>query len=244
MRPHLLILALAAAPACEEKTAPAPAPPVSATASAAASAAPPPAQKPPFLSVDEKACYVGGDKIDVSAGDAKARVAAALATKPKVEGEVLELQALRDVKFPKVAALVDGARAAKAKGMTVKTSRRDQTMGELELRFEHAPLAACSAVASIGKDNAINVWPAGGGAGDRYSKGMAGPDMTRGVGGVVKQAAACESSAWAVGADESVTWGLVFDLATQAMGAFDGGKPMHATQLDVVVDVVPGRKVQ
>ena len=206
--------------------------------------APPPVAKPPFLSVDEKACHVGGDNVDLTAGDAKARVTTALGTKPKVVGEMLELQALRDVKFPKIVALVEGARAAKAKGLTIKTSRRDQSMGELEVRFDHPPLSACSAIANIGKDSGINVWPAGGGTAVHFTKGMAGPDMTRGVAGVQKQAGDCaDSFAWAVTAEDTVQWGLVFDLATQSMGAFDGGKPMRATQLDVLADGVPGRKV-
>lgn len=239
----LLLAALILAACDEKKTAPDAASTATSTSSSAA-LAPPPIAKPPFLSVDEKACYVGGDKVDLTAGDAKARVAAILGTKPKVEGEMLELQALRDVKFAKMAALVEGARTAKAKGLTVKTSRRDQSMGELEVRFDHAPLASCSAVASIAKDNGINVWPAGGGTGDHFTKGMAGPDMTRGVAGAQKLANACaESFVWAVTAEESITWGLVFDLAVTAMGAFDGGKPMRATQVDVLPEGVAGRKV-
>jgi hypothetical protein len=234
---------LVLASGCDEKKA-TPTTEPSASAVASVALAPPPVAKPPFLSVDEKACYVGGDKVDLAAGDAKARVAAILGTKPKVEGEMLELQALRDVKFPKVAALLDGARTAKAKGVTIKTSRRDQSMGEIEVRFDHAPLAACSAIASIGKDSGVNVWPAGGGTADHFTHGMAGPDMTRGVAGAQKVAGACaESYVWAVTAEDTVQWGLVFDLATLAMGAFDGGKPMRATQLDVLADAVPGRKV-
>lgn len=242
MRSYLLIPCLLAAACEEKKTASAPDAPSSSASSN--TLAPPPVAKPPFLSVDEKACHLGGDNVDLSAGDAKARVAAILGTKPLVAGEMLELQALRDVKFPKMAALVEGARTAKAKGLIVKTSRRDNTIGELEIRFDHAPFASCSAVASIAKDSGINVWPAGGGTADHFTKGMAGPDMTRGVAGAQKVAGACaESYVWAVTADESVQWGLVFDLAIQAMGAFDGGKSMRATQLDVLPDAVPGRKV-
>ena len=227
--------------ACEEKKETPQAP--SASARPTVSLAPPPIAKPPFLSVDETACYVGGDRVDLNAGGAGARVAAILATKPKVEGETLELQALRDVKFPKVANLIVAARAAKAKAILVKTSRRDQSMGELEIRFDHPALSSCSAVASIGKDNAIKVWPAGGGGGESFTHGMAGPDMTRGVLGAQKQAAACDSSLWAVTAEDTVQWGLVFDLAMLAMGVFDGGKPMRATQVDVIESGVAGRKV-
>lgn len=246
MRSHLLgaSLALAALGACEEKKdTPAATSATAASASAPAPAPPPPPPaKPPFLSVDEKACHVGGDLVDLTAGDAKARVTSTLQTKPKVEGEMLELQAPRDVKFGKMVALVGGARATKAKGLVIKTARRDQTMGELEIQFQHPPLAACSAIGSIGKDSAINVWPSGGGQGERFSHGMAGPDMTRGVAGLQKLAGACDSPAFAVTADESVQWGLVFDLATLAMGAFDGGKPMKATMADVIDPAVPGRK--
>jgi hypothetical protein len=242
MRSQLLLGALSLL-GCEEKKAVVDAASTAVSSAPAVSLAPPPVAKPPFLSVDETACYIGGDKVDINAGDAKARALAVLQTKPKVEGEALELQALRDVKFAKIASLVGAARGAKAKSITIKTSRRDQTLGEIEIQFGHPPLTACSAVAAIGKDNTIKVWPAGGGGGESFSKGMAGPDMTRGVGGAQKQAAGCDSNVWAVTADDTVQWGLVFDLATQAMGNFDGGKPMKATQIDVIESGVAGRKV-
>jgi hypothetical protein len=243
MRSPLLLACVLSCLGCEEKKE-TPGVATGATTSApAASLAPPPIAKPPFLSVDEKACHVGGDLVDLTAGDAKARVAAVLATKPKVDGEMLELHAPRDVKFAKMAALIGGVRGSRAKGVVIKTARRDQTIGDLEIQFAHPALAACSAIASIGKDFSINVWPAGGGTAERFSHGMAGPDMTRGVAGAQKQASACDSTVWAVTADDNVQWGLVFDLATMAMGAFDGGKPMRATQIDVIESAVAGRKV-
>jgi len=246
MRSPLLALALGClAFGCEEKKDAT----TSATPSASSAAPPPtalpppPVAKPPLMSVDEAQCYVGGDKVDVGAADAKARVAGVLATKSKVEGEVLELHAARASKLGRVTALVAAAKTAKAKGLRVITPGRDGAEREVEVTF--AALGACSAVASIGKDSSINVWPASGGTAQRFTKGMAGPDMTRGVEGVQKQASSCESTAWAVGAEPELQWGLLFDLASGAMGAFDGGKAMRATQLVVLTEPpVAGRKAE
>lgn len=195
------------------------------------------------MSVDEAQCYVGGDKVDVAAADAKGRVAGVLGSKQKVEGEVLELHAARASKLSRVAALVAGAKTAKAKGLRLITPDRDRNEHEIEVTF--GALAPCSAVASIGKDNAINVWSASGGTAQRFTKGMAGPDMTRGIEGVQKAAGACDAATWAIGAEPEMQWGLLFDLAMGAMGAFDGGKPMKATQLVVLTEPpVAGRKVE
>jgi hypothetical protein len=243
MRPYLIAVLGMLAFGCEEKKdAPTAAPSATQSAAPVPTLAPPPVVRSPLMSVDEAQCYVGGDRVDVAAADAKGRVAGVLATKPKVEGEVLELHAARATKLSRVTALVAAARTAKAKGLRLITPDRDRNEHELDVTF--SALGACSAVASIGKDNGINVWPASGGTAARFTKGMAGPDMTRGIEGVQKAAAACESSVWGIGAEPDMQWGLLFDLASGAMGAFDGGKPMRATQLVVLTDApVAGRKV-
>lgn len=242
MRPYLFAIASLLALGCEEKKAP-PTPAASAASTAQAALGPPPVVKPPLMSVDEVQCYVGGEKVDVGAADARGRVHGVLGTKPKVEGEMLELHAARAAKLSRVGALIAGARSAKARGLRVITPDRDHAEHEIEVTF--GALAPCSAIASIGRDNAINVWTAAGGTAQRFSKGMAGPDMTRGIEGVHKAAAACDSALWAIGAEPDMQWGLLYDLVTGAMGVFDGGKPMKATALVVLTEPpVAGRKVE
>ncbi len=238
--PLLLFCGLLAA--CDEKKE-APSTP-EAAAPPPQTATPPPAPTPPLVTVDSKAVMVTGDKVDLSAGDASGRLAALLATRPKVEGEVLELDALRDATMANVAAAIGGIKAAKAKGARVKTARRDQTLGELEVDFDHPAASACSAVAMIGKDSAILVWSAGGGTAVRFSHGMAGPDLTLGTEGLRKLAARCDSNVWYLAADASVKWGLAFDLATVAAGAGDAGPGIRAKHAVVLLKPpVPGRKV-
>lgn len=241
MRTCFIATALLLTIGCEDKKD-IPAPAASATPTVTPTLGPPPIVRPPLMSVDEVQCYVGGESVDIGAADARGRVHGVLGTKPKVEGERLELHAARAAKLSRVAALIAGARTAKAIGLRIITPDRDHNEHEIEVTF--GALATCAAIASIGKDNAINVWTAGGGTAQRFSKGMAGPDMTRGIEGVHKAAAACDSPAWAIGAEPDMQWGLLFDLASGAMGVFDGGKPMKATKLVVLTEPpVAGRKV-
>jgi hypothetical protein len=231
--------------ACDEKKESAPpAPSASAAPKETAALGPPPVARPPLVSLDDTACYVGGDKVDFAAPDPRGRLVATVGQKERVANEMLEVQASRDAKTPKVAMVLAVLEAAKAKGALVKTAGRDGAQKTIELHFDHAPLAACSPAALIGKDGAIQVWPAGGGTGARFTRGMAGPDMTRGTAAVRKHAASCDSPAWAVGADDAVQWGLVFDLVQLSLEPTDAGKAPGATSLVIPEKAPsPGRKV-
>ncbi len=216
-------------------------PAATATTSAAAV---PTAPKPPLVTVDDVSVVVAGDRVDFAGPDAKGRLAALLATKPLVSGETLEVDALRETTMPHFEAVVDALHEAKAKGAKVKTMMRDRSLGELALLFDHPPASSCAAVAMIAKDDAVLVWPYGGGTALRYAHGMAGPDITLGSEGLRKLANACESSIFFVSADDSIKWGMVFDLASAAPGGRDGGVAFRPTSAVVLVKPpVPGRKV-
>jgi hypothetical protein len=196
------------------------------------------------LTVDDTSVVVSGDKVDFAGPDAKGRLAALLGTKPLVAGETLEVDALRDTSMPHFGAVMDALREAKVKGAKVKTAMRDRTLGELAVAVERPPVSSCAAVATIAKDDAILVWPYGGGTALRYAKGMAGPDMTLGSEGLRKLANACESSIYFISADDSLKWGMAFDLAMAAPGGRDGGVAFRPTSAVVLAKApVPGRKV-
>jgi hypothetical protein len=243
LRAAFLLALPALALACDEKKdGPPPAP--GATSAPSETAAPPPVARPPLVSLDDTACYVGGDKVDFTTPDPRGRLAVTVGQKERVAGEVLEVQAARDAKTPKVAMVLAVLAAAKAKGAIVKTAGRDGAQKSVELRFDHGALAACSPAALIGKDGAIQVWPAGGGTGARFTRGMAGPDMTRGTAAIRKQAATCDSPLWVVGADDAVQWGLLFDLVQLSLEPSDAGKSPGATGLLIPEkSPSPGKKV-
>lgn len=219
-----------------------------AKSAAAPSATTPPeakpvAVRPPLVTVEDAAAMIDGDRVDFAAPDVKGRLGVALSGK-KVEGETISVIASRDVKMPKVANVVAALVAAKAKGIVIKTAKRDKSTAEIPLALG-AKHDGCAAVGFIAKDSVINAWPASGASAARFSRGMAGPDITRGSEGVRKQMASCDAPQWFVSADDGVTWGLVTDLVVAVQEPEDGGTPAKAKQVALLTKTaVPGRKIE
>ncbi|HEX4511900.1 MAG TPA: hypothetical protein VH054_00145 [Polyangiaceae bacterium] len=192
-----------------------------------------------MVTLDDTSFVVTGDKVDLTAGDAKGRIVAMLANKPMIVGQTLEVAALRDTTMPRFTTAIDALREAKAKALAVKTAQRDRTMGTLAVALEHGPVPPCAAVGMITKDNAINVWTYGGSVPQRFSHGFAGPDITLGSAAFAKSADACEATVAFVSGDDTIKWGVVFDLALAASQT-PGYKP---TSTVVVKNAILGRKV-
>lgn len=214
------------------------------TAAASATAeVKPAAASPPLVTVEDAAAMIGGDRVDFGAPDPKGQLGLATAGK-KIEGETIAVIASRDVKMPKVANVVAALVAAKAKAIVIKTAKRDKTTAEIPLALD-AKREGCAAVGFIAKDGVINAWPASGASAARFSRGMAGPDITRGSEGVRKQMASCDAGHWFVSADDGVTWGLVVDLIVAVGEPEDGGTPPKAKQVALLTKTaVPGRKIE
>lgn len=247
----LLLLSLSAlsALACD-KDPPKPEPGSASSATASAAAATTSAPSTPAapakvqLAVDDNAVFVAGERLEVAPPDLKGRVTTALGDKP-VAGETIVLNAARDTKLPKVSAVVSALVAKKAKGVEIHTPRRDRSGAEVIFVTNMKP-ADCSAVGYIAKDGAISTWPASGATAERFSRGMAGPDLTRGSEGVRKRLLSCDAPVWFVGADESMTWGLAYDLVLAVTGNEDGGTPLAKPRSVsfLTKTPVPGRKIE
>lgn len=190
------------------------APSATASAPSAAPSAEAPEPSVTTLSMDDAALTVNADKVPFEGPDAKGRLALALGGKPKIAGETVTLVVMRAAKAPKVTLVAAALKDQKAKGLVLKAQTRDGKMAEIPITFGAS--APCVAVADIGKDVAIHVWTLGGTTAKRFAKGMAGPDLTLGSEGLRKQVAACDTKVAVLGADESVTFGLLFDLALAA----------------------------
>lgn len=203
-------------------------------APSAAVAEPP---KAPEIIVDRANVDVGKNRVSAGRGLAD-RAGALLHDAPGIEGRVIDVVAMRSASPSDVAAVVEGLRRIKASGVNVKTEARDSTTQALPLTLS-TRLPDCATVAWIAKDASIEVWPAGGGTPKRVLRGLAGPDLTLGMEAIHKQGSECEATQFAVGADDAMSWGLVFDLATTALH-------QAWTRTDAVLLVTgatPGRRV-
>lgn len=218
----------------KETSAPAP----TASTPPAASAAKPDAPRLEIF-IDAASATVFGERFDGALPDMKGRLGAALA-RPHAEGDPT-VAATRDAKVPLVATVLTALGESKMTGVRVKTVRRDGVTAELPFALGRRR-PDCATVGFIGKDGAIAVWPSSGGTAQRFSRGLAGPDLTRGSEGVKRAMAACESPLWAVSADDAVTWGLVADLVIAVTSA-EAGAPRARELVLLAHAPVPGRRV-
>ncbi len=233
-----LSLALAG---CDEK--PAPATGKADSAPPAASSAPAP--EPPatlILTVDDKAVTANSTRIPFEGADPRARIAAALAGNPRITGQRVTLAVMRPAKATRVAQAIAALKDAKASSILVKAQKRDGATGEIAVGWDPSP--PCAAVAVIGKDVSISVWTVAGTPGQRFAKGLAGPDLTLGSEGFRKAINACDSPIAHVAGDESVPFGLLFDLALTTKDEAAENKINRALKFGVLLDApAPGKKV-
>jgi hypothetical protein len=209
--------------------------PVVATTAAAPAPEPP---RAPDIIVDASYVSVGSDRLASGEPGLADKLVVFLSGRPMIAGATVSFVAMRNAKPSHVFAVALALRKAKATGAVVKSEARDGTTQKVPLSFA-ASVADCTTTAWIAKDAAIDVWPAGGGTAKRILKGLAGPDITLGTEAMRKQWSACGASELVVGADDAMSWGLVFDLASAGLQA-------AMTRLSIAVLVasaVPGRKV-
>lgn len=191
----------------------------------------------PEIIVDRVHVEIGKTRVAAGPGIAE-RAGVLLRGAPAIDGQTVGVIALRDASPSDVAAVIDLLRQSKAAGVDVKTEARDSTTQVVKLAIS-TRLPDCATVAWIAKDASIDVWPAGGGKATRILRGLAGPDLTLGAEAMRKQAGACEASELAVGADDAMSWGLVFDLAMSALH-----QPWtRASAALLVTGATPGRRL-
>jgi hypothetical protein len=206
------------------------------TASAPAA---PPEPRAPDIIVDRSRVAVGADRVPADERALADRIAALMTGWPVIAGRSVDFVAMRDAKPSRVAAIVAALQRARATGANVKTEARDGTTQSVPLAFATG-VQDCTTIAWIAKDDAIDVWPAGGGRAKRVIRGLAGPDMTLGTEAVRAHQNGCGASELVVGADDAISWGLVFDLTMNALH----GPGARASSVVLVTSAVPGRKLE
>lgn len=208
------------------------------TATATSVAPVAPEVRAPDIIVEPAYVSIGTDRVNAGEPGLADKISVFLTGRPMIEGRTVDVVVMRNAKASEVAAVVLALRRAKASGASVKTEARDNSTQRLPLSFGTA-LVPCTTIAWIAKDAAIDVWPVSGATAKRILRGLAGPDITLGTEAVRTVEARCDSSDLVVGADDPMTWGLVFDLATtvlQSPGA-------RASRAVLVTTAVPGRKL-
>jgi hypothetical protein len=232
-----VMLALVAGVGCDSPKAEPAAPPPSAAA-ATVPASPPPEIQAPEIIVDRASVSVGRNRLAANEPNLADRVAVFLRGAPKIEGQTADVVILRNAKPSQAVGVLAALRQSKAVGANVKSETRDGATKALPVAFL-SRLPDCATVAWIAKDASLDVWPAGGGRAKRAPRGLAGPDLTLGMDAFRALAESCEASQFAVGADEAMTWGLVFDVAMEALHQ----SWTRTSAAVVVADATPGRKL-
>ncbi len=219
---------------CDDKPAVPKAQDTPAPTTTVASAPKPPPDPLADLTVDELGPFLQTHRVDMAAKDADDKLKAIIAGLP-VKQKVVPITATRNCKTQFVGALARALGEAGALEIDVKTPGRSGAATVLKLvpqQVVSVTTPDCSVVAMVKKDNTSAVWHLKGGTASKFSKGLAGPDMSMTYDGMKTQMAPCSSTSWFLAGEENVIWGLVFDLGQIVATAEPPPKATSAVFLD------------
>ena len=154
-----------------------------------------------------------------------------------IEGNTVELVAMRNAKPSQVAAVVAALRG-EGHGRVIKTEARDGTTQPMPVSFATS-VADCARSRGSPRTPPSTCGRQEAGTAKRVGEGLAGPDMTLGTEAMRRQWSSCSAPELVVGADDVLTWGLVFDLATTVLGS--PGSRANAAVL--ITSAAPGHKL-
>jgi len=197
------------------------------------------------LAVDDLGLLLSDQRIDMTAKDAPGRLTLAIAKLP-VKQKTVPLKVARNAKVQHVEQFVFALGEAGAAQVDVTTATRTgEKMAVLKLFPEQliaTQLPECTLVGMIRHDNSTAIWHMRGGTAFKYTKGLAGPDISATLVGLTDQMKPCNSAHWVLGGEENVTWGPVFDLGVAVATA---EPPTRATNAVLLHEsMVAGRRVQ
>jgi biopolymer transport protein ExbD len=180
----------------------------------------PPPDRVPDISIDPQGLYMGGERANLSAQDGPKKLAE-ITGKYQLAGKTVAVSALRNARTPHVAAVVQALAAQGASEILIRTQDRAHKETSLKLTPEGklGKIPDCTVVTMMLKDRTTASWSIRGGVATKYPRGMAGPDMSLTLEGITKQVDRCPSTALLFSGDDSVDWGLTFDLALNVASA-------------------------
>ncbi|MCU0691095.1 MAG: hypothetical protein MUF54_06825 [Polyangiaceae bacterium] len=216
-----------AAAACDEQKPKAAA--VGAAAAAAASAAAPAVSRAApeerrvaMLEVvlRPKSVHVGLDELKFEMASFDAALKALLSKVPVSTPDHVVLDIERKVSTANATKIFYALDDAGAKAIEVRTSPRGKLPEKMMIRTEKATegsVPECTAVAMVLDDLGVTFWRVRGGLAKRYSKGMAGPDLSVLHEVMHKEVSPCESTVLLFSSEPSVDWGHAYDLAASVI---------------------------
>lgn len=179
---------------------------------------PPPPQPPPDhvpdISVDNQGLYMGGERANLAAPDGSKKLEE-IASKYKLSGKTAAVTAMRNARTPHVATVLHTLAQHGVAEFVLHTQDRARKDATIKLVPEQklGKIPNCSVVTMMLKDRTTASWLLRGGVATKYPRGMAGPDMSLTLEGTRKQVDRCASTTLLFSGDDSVEWGLTFDLA-------------------------------
>jgi hypothetical protein len=242
VRCGLVLSTALAACSCEDSKKAQPAAPDAANSVAPKPSAQPPVQaqpaRMPEVTIDSSHVQIGMDELLLTVPSYASALKVMIGRYPVSRPDQVVLNAARATKHPDVSALVAALFDAGAKSIEVRTAPRGQFPGKLVLTADKAIAAkapACTYVGMVLKDLGLTFWHIKGGLAKRYSKGMAGPDLTMMHESLAKEIDQCSSTVFLFSAEESVEWGHAFDLAT-SVASHD---PHYKAEMFVLLREIP-----
>jgi hypothetical protein len=215
-----LALAAGLLPACDdEKKSATPDAGVAVASSAPAQPPPPATPRMPEVTLTERSVQVGIDELQLQIPSFDTAFREMLKKYPVDTPDLVVFNVDRKVPTPLATKLTYVLFDAGAKSIEVRTRPRGSFPDRLRLTSDKqvGKVLPCTFAGTITENLGVAFWPIQGGTAKRYTKGMAGPDLSAMHEVFQKEEAGCGSTVFFFSADDTVEWGHAYDLATSVI---------------------------
>ena len=199
----------------------------------------------PQVTLHSKAVSVGIDELQLSVPSFDVAFKSLLKKYPVDQPEKVVFNVDRKVKTPVATKIFYALADAGAKKIEVHTKPRETFPGTLIISSENSvdKIPACTYVGMIMGNLGATFWKKSGGTAKRYTKGMAGPDLSAMHEVMHKEAKSCNSKLFLFSASDDIDWGHAYDIATSVKAADPAYE--HIDQFVLLRDdPVPGKPVK
>ena len=202
--------------ACDDDKKPA-APDAAAAAVTTSAPTPPPAPvRMPEVTLSPKTFQIGIDELQLQIPSFDTALEQLIKKYPINEPDFVVFNVDRKVPTPLATKITYALFDAGAKSIEVHTKPRGEFPATLRLTSDKhlGKLLPCTFVGTITENLGVAFWSIQGGTAKRYTKGMAGPDLSAMHEVFQKEEPSCASTVFFFSAEDSIEWGHAYDLAT------------------------------
>jgi len=230
--------------ACDEDKKEATAPATTAFAAPVATEDAP--KRMPEVSLHSAAVSIGLDEMSLTTPSFDQAFQTLLKKYPVDQPEQVIFTIDRKVKTSVATKIVYALIDAGAKSIEIRTRPRGEFPDKLVISSEKSignGIPGCTYVGMVQSNLSASFWKKQGGTAKRYSKGMAGPDLSAMHVVMHKEAKTCTSRVFLFSASPDVDWGHCFDIA----GSVKAADPPYENINQFVLlrtDPVPGKPVE